>query len=187
MSSHTSTNAGRPRHPSPSTELKPPDWLHQPILTEAGVQLSWALKDGQAPTRYSVLRDGVPIAETDEPVFIDTTATPNTTYTYTVRAIDPIRGESSVDSLPVTVRTVGPVSGGSSARLTGSSLSGDERADLVLKSNGVLYAYYNNGVRSDKGINWDQTDAGGYVVGEGWGIPDSSLYFADLNGDHPPT
>jgi hypothetical protein len=53
----------------------------------------------------------------------------------------------------------------------------------VLKSNGLLQAYYNRGVNPDGTVSWGQTSTGGYQIGEGWGMPDSAVYFADLRGN----
>ena len=64
-----------------------------------------------------------------------------------------------------------------------TDISGDGYADIVSKhTDGTLGAYYNGGVTAGMGINWVYV-AGGYGIGSGWYMPDSALYFADINGD----
>lgn len=63
-----------------------------------------------------------------------------------------------------------------------ADLNGDRRADIILKEKGKLGAYYNGGINASKGVNWD-FDPGGYIIGIGWNIPDSALFFADLTGE----
>jgi outer membrane receptor protein involved in Fe transport len=59
-----------------------------------------------------------------------------------------------------------------------ADLDGNDKADIIKKENGILEAYYNTGLTSTKGINWDYTwqTGHGYVVGAGWGMADSFVF-----------
>lgn len=65
-----------------------------------------------------------------------------------------------------------------------ADLNGDHRDDIVKKVSGTLKAFYNLSVNPNGTMNWDQGSADGYEIGWGWTMPDSSLYFTDLTGDH---
>ncbi|MBO3742684.1 FG-GAP repeat domain-containing protein [Actinoplanes flavus] len=60
-----------------------------------------------------------------------------------------------------------------------ADLSGDGYAEVIRKTDGDLYAYYNNGINSDLTVRWGDP----VRIGNGWNYPDSAVYFADLTGD----
>ena len=56
---------------------------------DAGVAVAWdAPADDVGVTGYRVLRNGMPLAETDAPTYVDRTASPGQAYTYSVVAHD---------------------------------------------------------------------------------------------------
>src|SRR6185369_11971291 len=80
----------------------------------SSVQVCWdASTDNVGVTRYDVYRGGVKIGSATPPAtcYTDTTAQPNTTYSYTVVALD-AAGNASAPSSPLSVTTppaTGPV------------------------------------------------------------------------------
>jgi hypothetical protein len=69
------------------------------------VRLSWrpGVDPPPAPERYEILRDGKPIAVTEDLKLTDSWLTEATGYSYVVRAID--SGGGSAESVPITIRT----------------------------------------------------------------------------------
>ncbi|MGH3496116.1 MAG: PA14 domain-containing protein [Nocardioidaceae bacterium] len=71
----------------------------------AEIDLSWQPGQGtETATGYQVWRDGSLIASTSDPAYNDTSVDPNTTYSYTVVAVD-IAGDTSAPSNAVTLST----------------------------------------------------------------------------------
>ncbi|MER8233237.1 hypothetical protein [Streptomyces sp. NPDC094049] len=61
-----------------------------------------------------------------------------------------------------------------------ADLSGDGRAELISKENGLLYSFANNGYNSNGTVNWGSKTQ----IGGGWGgVPNSAVYFADVSFD----
>ena len=61
----------------------------------------------------------------------------------------------------------------------GDSLDGTAGSEVISKTNGILTAYRNNGYNSNGTVNWGSP----VVIGNGWGMADDAVYFADLDGD----
>lgn len=75
------------------------------VITGKLVQLSWtASTDATGVLSYKVYRDGVLLGSVGTTTYRDTTAQPETTYTYTVRAVD-YTGNHSVASADYTLTT----------------------------------------------------------------------------------
>ena len=60
-----------------------------------------------------------------------------------------------------------------------ADISGDGFAEAIRKSDGKLYAYYNNGINSDLTVRWGNP----VQIGNGWSDADGAVYFADISGD----
>ncbi|MEV0902390.1 hypothetical protein [Actinoplanes sp. NPDC049802] len=60
-----------------------------------------------------------------------------------------------------------------------ADISGDGYAEALRKDGGKLFAYYNNGINSDMTVRWN----GPIEIDSGLTVPDTSVYFGDLNGD----
>ncbi|MEU8609843.1 VCBS repeat-containing protein [Actinoplanes sp. NPDC048791] len=60
-----------------------------------------------------------------------------------------------------------------------ADLSGDGFAEVIRKSDGKLFAYYNNGINGDLTVRWGDP----VQIGSGWTGADSAVYFADISGD----
>jgi len=112
-----------------------PDWLTASAISHDQIDLSWAAAiDNVAVAGYRIFRNGVERATTSATTFRDTGLTPDTTYTYTVRAYD-VAGNQSADSVsssattflsppaPTAAITATPnaVAGGGSSTLTWTS------------------------------------------------------------------
>ncbi len=80
-------------------------------VTSSSVSLSWnASSDNVGVTGYTIYRNGAPVGSTGGPAattFTDLTASPNTSYSYTVDAFDG-SGNHSGRSQPVSVLTPAP-------------------------------------------------------------------------------
>jgi hypothetical protein len=60
-----------------------------------------------------------------------------------------------------------------------ADISGDGYAEVIRKDNGKLLVYYNNGINGDLTVRWGDP----IEVESGLTAADTSVYFADLNGD----
>ncbi|WP_433720660.1 hypothetical protein ACQP2Y_36340 [Actinoplanes sp. CA-051413] len=60
-----------------------------------------------------------------------------------------------------------------------ADISGDGFAEVIRKSDGKLFAYYNNGINGDLTVRWGDP----VQIGSGWTGADSAVYFADISGD----
>jgi chitodextrinase len=93
---------------TPAPDASPPSAptdLTATATTGSSVALSWtASTDDVGVTAYDVLRDGVVVATVAGTTHMDTTVSPVTAYTYTVRARD-AAGNTSDPSAPATVTT----------------------------------------------------------------------------------
>ncbi|GIH10334.1 hypothetical protein Rhe02_84010 [Rhizocola hellebori] len=103
--------------PKRSTTLMPPRELMAAVLGPNSVRLSWIAGDGPAANFYTILRDGISVGNAEGTIFVDAATTPDSFYSYTVRANDASRSEQSGDSNPATVRmpsmiSIPPPSGG---------------------------------------------------------------------------
>ena len=103
-----------------------PTGLAVTSVTSSSVSLSWnASSDNVGVTGYTIYRNGAPVGSTGGPAattFTDLTASPNTSYSYTVDAFDG-SGNHSARSQPVSVLTpapsgVGAVQAGATATAT---------------------------------------------------------------------
>ncbi|ADJ43688.1 alkaline phosphatase [Amycolatopsis mediterranei S699] len=82
-----------------------PAGLTAGTATATSVPLSWgAATDNVGVTGYDVLRNGTAVATSATTSYTDTGLTPNTSYTYAVRARD-TAGNTSPASTPITVTT----------------------------------------------------------------------------------
>lgn len=86
-----------------------PSGLELTGVTPTQVWLRWqASTDDVAVDRYEVLRDGAVVADdVADVVYVDTTASPGTSYTYEVRAVD-AAGNASATGDPLVVDTPVP-------------------------------------------------------------------------------
>ena len=118
--------------------VNPPDSLSASLdgYDGPGVRLRWSR--ASAPDRFVVIRDNKRIASvdavdfsagTDTWMWVDTSAQPNSTHVYRVRAITAVAGQDreSKDSPLATIRT----------DLTGVWLLSDEHGNVVLEGDGV--------------------------------------------------
>jgi hypothetical protein len=82
-----------------------PGGLKTGAITATSAALSWsASTDNVGVAGYDVLRDGVVVATSEATMFTDSALTPDTTYTYAVRAKD-LAGNVSAAGPGVTVKT----------------------------------------------------------------------------------
>jgi len=80
-------------------------------VSTSKINVSWSgATDNVGVTGYRVFRDGVQLVEQAGTSYTDATATPNTTYSYTVVAVD-AAGNTSAPSAPATVSTTGAPDG----------------------------------------------------------------------------
>ena len=93
--------------PPPPTD-QPPTAPGQPTasgVTSAKVDLSWAAStDDHGVASYQVLRDGTAVGTSTTTSFTDSTVSPSSTYSYTVKAVD-TAGQSSPASPATSVTT----------------------------------------------------------------------------------
>lgn len=98
------------RFPAPYEDSQPPSAVTDLAATansSTQVTLSWsASTDNQGVTGYNVFRNGVRLASTPTPGYVDKTAAANTAYSYTVTAYDGA-GNTSAVSNTATVTTPG--------------------------------------------------------------------------------
>ncbi|WP_164779551.1 fibronectin type III domain-containing protein [Paenibacillus kobensis] len=74
-------------------------------VTDKTVDLTWAAaKDNVGVTKYVILRNGTPIGSTDKLTYKASSLSPNTSYTFTVKAED-AAGLQSLDSNSVSAKT----------------------------------------------------------------------------------
>ncbi len=104
-------NASAPSNEAPVTVLADvtpptaPTGLAATAVNSRQVNLAWtASSDNAGVTRYNVLRNGQPLGTAPGTTYVDASAQPNTTYTYTVTAQD-AAGNVSGPSNPSTVTT----------------------------------------------------------------------------------
>lgn len=83
----------------------PPSNLRSTSVSHNSVSIAWdASADNKAVSGYSVIRDGITIAQTTQINFTDTTVSPKSTYNYYIIAYD-AAGNSSNPSNTITVNT----------------------------------------------------------------------------------
>jgi hypothetical protein len=100
-----------------------PGGLSATATSATRVDLSWsAAQDDVGVARYRVYRNGTQVGAPTTTSFSDTTAAPDTTYSYTVDAVD-AAGNSSAQSAPVTVTTPPQTSPGTGIAFRGSSFA----------------------------------------------------------------
>ena len=151
-----------------------PEYLHSMGTTEDSVKLMWlASSDDSEAVTYIVERDGVEFARTGMRMLTDTGLTAGTTYTYTVRAVDPA-GNISEASNPLVIATKTPAApvapeptpepvAGGTWNPSGSYAAGD-----TVTYNGVTY----RAVQSHTGVgdpNWITAPSLWAVVGSAGG------------------
>jgi hypothetical protein len=91
--------------PGDTTAPSVPSGLTAQAVSTSRVELNWrASTDDVAVTSYRIRRNGTPISTTDTISYADTTATPGSTYSYTVSALD-AAGNESAESAPASVTT----------------------------------------------------------------------------------
>lgn len=84
---------------APST----PTGLAAPTKTDTSISLSWtASTDNVGVTSYQILRNGAQVGTSATPGFTDTGLTPNTSYSYTVKALDAAGNASTASTALVT-------------------------------------------------------------------------------------
>ena len=92
--------------PADTTPPSTPTGLTSTSVTASAVSLAWnASTDNVGVVSYSVLRNGSTIGTVSTTSFSDTSVSPSTTYTYTVKAND-AAGNASAASAPLTVTTL---------------------------------------------------------------------------------
>ncbi|UHA76249.1 lytic polysaccharide monooxygenase [Paenibacillus sp. 481] len=89
-----------------------PQQLVSRSQTTTSIGLAWAASTSSIGLKgYEIYRDGRVVGTTNQTSYSDTMLTPNTAYTYTVRAIDGA-GNKSSSSAPITVKTIAGEGGG---------------------------------------------------------------------------
>ena len=113
------------------------------------VDLSWtASTDNVGVAGYQIIRNGSLLTSVSNSPYSDLSATPNTTYSYSVRAYD-AAGNFSVTSNSMTLTTpVPPVTGGACPAPASGAFTGCYYNNLTLTGNPAL-------VRTDSQINFD--------------------------------
>lgn len=115
--------------PVDSTPPSTPTGLTAGTVTSASVPLSWqASSDDIAVTAYRIYRNGTPIGTSGTTSYTDTAVSQQTTYTYTVSALDAASNESSQSAsvqatTPAFVDTVAPSVPGN---VTATAVSGPQ-------------------------------------------------------------
>lgn len=90
---------------APST----PEGLSSTVLSAYHVYLTWqASSDDVGVTRYRILRDGKSVGFTNTTSFLDMSARPNSSYSYSIVALDTARN-TSIASLSVKCSTLNSV------------------------------------------------------------------------------
>jgi hypothetical protein len=153
-----------------------------PVTTatgDAGVTVEWkAPSDDVGVTGYRVLRNGVPVAETDAPAYLDRQASPGQAYTYSVVAHDEA-GNASEPATAVLRQHVAPpprqqgwfLAGSASVIAAGDSTAvcgrlGSERDQRV-------------GCRLRTLAGWTTVKTGRRVA---WGLDGTRAFLADDDG-----
>ncbi|MCW2809737.1 MAG: metallophosphoesterase, partial [Friedmanniella sp.] len=113
------------------TKPTPPTTVTATAVSTSKVSVTWSgAADNVAVAGYHVLRDGVQVADLTTTSYTDLTVTPDTSYAYTIVAVD-AAGNVSSPSSPATVSTTGAADGtapSSPANLTGTAASSDNVA-----------------------------------------------------------
>ena len=100
-----------PTGPADTQPPTPPTTVTATAVSTSKINVSWSgATDNVGVTGYRVFRDGVQLVEQAGTSYTDATATPNTTYSYTVVAVD-AAGNTSAPSAPATVSTTGAPDG----------------------------------------------------------------------------
>jgi glucose/arabinose dehydrogenase len=85
-----------------------PTGLAATAISSTQINLSWtASTDNVAVTGYQILRNGTQVGSSTTTTFSDTGLSPNTTYSYTVRAVDAAANTSDL-SVPASATTIAP-------------------------------------------------------------------------------
>jgi hypothetical protein len=125
------------------------------------VSLSWSRStDNLTVSKYQILRNGNIVGETASTSFIDTGLSPNTTYSYSVKACDG-NGNASDSSIAVSVTT---------DEGTADLEYGEEYLEHVMSELGVT--------RSGNTFTWTGTDISGHT----WPITSSDIQIKIVNG-----
>jgi len=132
----------------------PPTTVSATVVSTSRIDLTWSgAADNVAVTGYRILRDGVQIAEQPGTSYTDLTVTPDTSYSYTVEAVDAAGNVSPESAPPTVVSTSGSPDGTPPAQP--SNLVGVARSSSVVDLTwgastdnvGVTgYRVYRNGV-----------------------------------------
>lgn len=91
---------------NPEQPVKPdsPRNLSVQEITDSSVSFKWDAP-AQAVNSYKLFRNGQQISETTSTSFVDRNLTPDTTYVYTVVAVNDVGESSASDSLSITTRS----------------------------------------------------------------------------------
>ncbi len=125
------------------------------------VDLTWTPStDNVAVAGYQILRNSVPVASLSGAVlsYADRTATPATTYTYTIRAFDAAGNFSNPSAAKMVTTPAPPPPAGNCPGPTNGAFTGCYYNNLTMTGNPAL-------VRTDSQINFDWT----------YGSPDPSI------------
>lgn len=126
----------------------------------------WLPGSGSGVKEYEIFRGAEWCGTTTHPSFTDSGLTPDTSYTYTIRAID-FEGNKSPFSAPITVRTLKEnveqpgQGGGNGGNNGGSTLPAWSSSTVYVQGNKVSYAgldyealYWTQNNRPDTSSAW---------------------------------
>jgi len=104
---HVETGSSTPDTTAPTV----PDGLTSPSATDTAISLTWnASTDDLGVAGYRIYRDGTEVGSATTTAYTDTGLTGNTSYTYTVKAVDAANNQSDAsDSVQVTTGTVAAI------------------------------------------------------------------------------
>jgi chitodextrinase len=155
-----------------------PHRLTAAVTAARWASLTWnAATDNVGVTGYRVVRNGVVLSPSVAgPSFTDTALKPNTTYTYSVRALD-AAGNVSRDSERLSVTTLAPSSEVFS--VAGPSGAGPRRAESAVGGSPVSFAGSFTVDRGSAAVGPDGTfgweSAYGLMAGDGVELTHASL------------
>jgi fibronectin type 3 domain-containing protein len=153
-----------PNGPADTQAPTPPTAVTATAVSTSKINISWSgATDNVGVTGYRVFRDGVQLVEQAGTSYTDATATPNTTYSYTVVALD-AAGNASAPSAPATVSTSGAPDGtppSQPANLTATAPSSSQvNLSWTASTDNVAvvgYNVYRNGVQLPNATQPDST------------------------------
>ena len=122
------TTSSAPGDTSPPTA---PTGLSATAVSPGRVDLSWTASDDDVGvTGYKIFRDGTQVGSSTTTSFADTTALPQTSYTYTVSAFD-AAGNDSPPSDPASVTTPGDTTPPSKPTGLSATAAGSNQVNLT--------------------------------------------------------